>query len=51
LRRRTAKEHAKALLNKKIKELVEEPDHPSNASTPASVPGKPKRGRRKGGSK
>ena len=51
LRRRAAKEHAKALLNKKIKELVEKPDHLSNAGTPAAVPGKPKRGRKKGGSK
>lgn len=51
LRRRAAKEHAKALLNKKIKELVKKPDHLSNAGTPAAVPGKPKRGRKKGGSK
>jgi len=51
LRRRAAKNHAQALLNKKIKELVEKPDHPSNAGTPAAVPGKPKLGRKKGGSK
>lgn len=51
LRRRAAKEHAKALLKKKIKELVEKPDHLSNAGTPAAVPGKPKRGLKKGGSK
>ncbi len=49
LRRRAAKDHAKVLLNKKIKELVEKPDYPSNAGTPAAVPGKPKRGRKKGG--
>ena len=51
LRRRAAKKHAKALLHKKIKELVEKPDHPSNAETPATAPGKTKRGRKKGDSK
>ena len=50
LRRRAAKEHAQALLNKKIKELVEKPDHLSNTGTPAAVPGKPKRSRKKGDS-
>ncbi len=51
LRRHAAKDHAKALLNKKIKDLVEKPDHPSNAGTLAAAPGKPKRGRKKGGPK
>ena len=51
LRRLAAKEHAKAMLNKKIKELVEKPDHLSNAGTPAAVHGRPKRGLKKGGSK
>lgn len=49
LRRRAAKEHAKALLNKKIKELVEKPDHPSSPGAPAAVPGKRTLGRKKGG--
>ena len=49
LRRRATQNHAQALLNKKIKDLAEKPDHPSNAGTPAAVPGKPKRGRKKGG--
>lgn len=48
MRRHEARNHAQALLNKKIKELVEKPDHLSNAGTPASVPGKPKRSRKKG---
>lgn len=51
LRRHAARNHAQALLNKKIKVLVEKPDHLSNAGTPAAVPGKPKSGRKKGGSK
>lgn len=51
LRRHATRNHAQALLNKKIKELVEKPDHLSNAGTPAAVPGKPKRGRKKEGSK
>jgi len=51
LRRRDARNHAQALLNKKIKELVGKPDQPSNAGTPAASPAKPKRGRKKGGSK
>lgn len=44
LRRHATRNHAQALLNKKIEELVEKPDHLSNAGTPATVPGKPKRG-------
>ena len=51
LRRHATRNHAQALLNKKIKELVEKPDHLSNTGTPAAVPGKPKRGRKKGGLK
>jgi hypothetical protein len=50
LRRRAAKEHAKALLNKKIKDLVEEPDHLSKAGAPSAVTAKPRRARKKGGS-
>jgi hypothetical protein len=50
LRRRDAMNHAQALLNKKIKELVAKPDHLSNKGTPAAVPGKPKRSRKKGDS-
>ena len=49
LRRRAAKEHAKALLRKKIKELVEQSNRPSNEGTPAAVPGKPESGCKKGG--
>jgi len=51
LRRRAAKNHAQALLNKMIKELVEKPDRQSNADTPAALPDKPKHGRKKGGKK
>ncbi|MEN6484393.1 MAG: type I-E CRISPR-associated protein Cse1/CasA [Syntrophobacteraceae bacterium] len=51
LRRYATRNHAQDLLNEKIKELVEKPNQPSNAGTPAAVPGKPKRGRKKGGSK
>jgi hypothetical protein len=51
LRRRDAKNHAQALLNKKIKELLEKPNQPSHSGTPAAVPGKPKRSRKKGGPK
>ena len=51
LRRQATRNHAQALLLKKIQELVEDPDHSSNAGRPAVVPGKPKRGRKKGGPK
>ncbi len=50
LRRHARRNHAQALLNTKIQDLVEKPDHLSNAGTPAAVPGKPKRGRKKGAS-
>lgn len=50
LHRRAARNHAQALLNKKIKELVKKLDHSSNAGAPEAMPGKPKRGRKKGGS-
>jgi len=50
LRRHATRNHAQALLSKKIKELVEKPDHLSHAGTPAAAPGEPKRGRKKGGS-
>jgi hypothetical protein len=49
LRRRQAKEHAKALLSKKIKELVGKPGQPSNVGPPVDVPVKPKGSRKKGG--
>ena len=51
LRRRAARNHTQALLNKKIKELVDNPDHLSEAGMHAAVPCKAKRGRKKGGSK
>lgn len=51
LRRRAAKEHAKALLIKKIKELDEKPNHPSIEGTSAVVSRKSLRGRKKGGTK
>lgn len=51
LRRQAARNHAQALLNKKIKELVEKPIQPSDAGASAAGTGKPKRGRKKGGSK
>jgi len=49
LRRRDAKNRAQALLNKKIKELVEKPDQPMNEGMPATVSDKPKQSRQKGG--
>lgn len=51
LRRREAKDHAKALLNKKIKELVEKPDQLLAAGAPAAALGKAKHSRSKGGLK
>lgn len=49
--RRAAKDRAQALLNEKIKELVEKPDHSLNAGAPAAVPSRPKIGPRKRGLK
>jgi hypothetical protein len=49
LRRRDAKNHAQALLDKQIRKLVEKPAQPANAGTPAVVPVKTKRGRKRGG--
>lgn len=51
LRRRAAKVLAKALLNKKIKELVAKPCHLTDIGTSAAIPGKSKRRRKKGGAK
>jgi len=51
LRRQVAQNHAQAIMNKKIKAMVEKSDHISNAVSPAAVPSKPKRGRKKGSSK
>lgn len=51
LRRRDVRNHAKFLLNKKIKELVEKTDDLSNADTTAAAPDEPKHERKKGGVK
>lgn len=51
LRRRVALEHAKSLLNKKIKELAEKPNHLSNTDTAEAAQVIPKHGRKKGDSK
>lgn len=49
LRRHATRNHAQALLNKKIKELVEKQNQPSNTSGPeVAPPAKTKRGRKKG---
>jgi hypothetical protein len=51
LRRRAVRNHAQALLHKTIEVLVEKSNHLSTADTFSSVTGKPKRDRKKGGSK
>jgi len=51
LRLQVAQNHVQALMNKKIEAMVEKSDHISNAVSPAAVPSKPKRGRKKGISK
>ena len=50
LRRHDKQNHAQALLNKKINEIVDKANQPVEASI-ADVPAKPRRGRKKGGQK
>ena len=51
LHRRVTRNIMQALLNKKIKDLVERPDHLLKAGTPGVLPGKQKLGRKRGDSK
>ncbi len=50
LRRRMAKEHAIAMLKKKIRDMVERQAQPPNSSTLSTMLGKPESSRKKGGS-